>query len=181
MRQIRFSGFGGQGIILMGEILGEAASMDGREVSQSAVYGAEARGSSCRSEVIVSEKWIDFPKVDAIDILVAMSQDGYEQSLPLVREDGKIYYDPLLVKPKKTHSAKHVPVEATRTAREVLKNPLVANIVMLAAVVELEDLVSEEALRESVKKNVPSAFTNINIEAAMEGKRLAVEAIVHEP
>ena len=100
MIQVRFAGLGGQGILLMGEILGEAAVLDKKYVGQTASYGSEARGSACRSDVVISESWIDYPEVTEADVLACMSQGTYDQLSKKVNPSGGIiFYDAQMVKP----------------------------------------------------------------------------------
>ena len=95
--QVRLSGFGGQGIVLAGILLGEAGVIDGKYISGSNSYGAQARGSECKSEVVFSDRPIDFPHLTTADILVAMSQGAYDMFCEDVKErSGLILYDQVL-------------------------------------------------------------------------------------
>jgi len=100
LKQIRFAGFGGQGVVLAGTILGYAAIHDGKWVSGSNSYGAQARGGSARSEVVISEEPITFPHVIRSDILIVLSQSAYDAHITDVAEDGAlVIYDDLIVEP----------------------------------------------------------------------------------
>ena len=117
MIQVRFAGLGGQGILLMGEILGEAAVFDKKYVGQTASYGSEARGSACRSDVVISDSWIDFPEVTEADVMACMSQGTYDQLISKVNPStGIIFYDTQMVKPNPSSSLKQVSVPATEKA-----------------------------------------------------------------
>ncbi len=173
MIQVRFAGLGGQGIILMGEILGEAAVSDKKYVGQTSSYGAEARGSACRSDVVISESWIDFPEVTEADILACMSQGTYDQLISKVNPaTGIIFYDAQMVKPNPSSGLKHVPVPATERALNEFKNQMVANIVLLGAVAKAGKLVREESLIQALTHRVPVSFLDLNKKALMLGFEL---------
>jgi 2-oxoglutarate ferredoxin oxidoreductase subunit gamma len=169
MVQIRFCGFGGQGIVLMGHVLGEAAVSDGYWAAGSNSYGAQARGSACRSELVLSREPADFPHVLEADLLVAMSQEAYERFLPDLKPDGRVLYDDPQVKPAGSCAQEHVPVPATRIAVEDLGNGQVANMVMLAAAVSLSGIVSRKALQRAVENSVAPRFKDINQKALEMG------------
>ncbi len=168
--QIRFAGFGGQGIILMGEILGEAAALDKKYVGQTSSYGAEARGSACRADVVISDSWIDYPEVTAADVLVCMAQVAYDLNLHKVNpQRGLIFYDSQLVKPHSKLKLPHIPVPATEKALTELGNKMVANMLFLGAVVKINKLVSEEALQEALRRRVPASILELNKNALALG------------
>ncbi|HIC96229.1 TPA: hypothetical protein EYP12_06345 [Candidatus Bipolaricaulota bacterium] len=185
MIKIRFCGFGGQGIVLLAEILGHAAVFAGKWAAQSASYGAEARGSASTSEVIISEEWIPYPKVEEADILVAMSQDGYNKYLKEVVEGGTILFDSTLVRPdgdgdgdgKGNAPKRHhrYPIPASRLAREELESPIVANMIMLGALIRLTGVVSPEETRGAIEAHVAERFRELDLRALEVGLRLAEE------
>jgi len=173
MIQVRFAGLGGQGILLMGEILGEAAVLDKKYVGQTASYGSEARGSACRSDVVISDAWIDFPEVTEADILACMSQGTYDQLSKKVNPAGStIFYDAQMVKPAPSSKAKHIPIPATERAFREFNNRMVANIVLLGAVTKAMGLVREESLLQSVANRVPPSFLDLNKKAVLLGFEL---------
>lgn len=174
MIQVRFAGLGGQGILLMGEILGEAAVFDKKYVGQTASYGSEARGSACRSDVVISEAWIDFPEVTEADILACMSQGTYDQLGRKVNPKGAvIFHDAQMVKPDPASPVKHVSVPATERAFKEFNNRMVANIVLLGAVVKGAGLVKEESLLKALANRVPPAYLDLNQKAVRLGFELA--------
>ncbi len=174
MIQVRFAGLGGQGIILMGEILGEAAVLDKKYVGQASSYGSEARGSACKADVVISDSWIDYPEVTEADVLACMSQGTYEMHKGKVNPSaGVIFYDSQMVKPDPSSPLKHIPIPANERALKDLGNRMAANMVLLGAVVKAVGLVSEEALLQSVAKRVPSSFLETNQKALTLGFRLA--------
>lgn len=174
LTQIRFAGLGGQGIILMGEILGEAAALDKKYVGQTSSYGAEARGSACRADVVISDSWIDFPEVTEADILVCMSQGAYEQNITKVNQErGVIFYDSQLVKPDQESKLQHIAVPATEKALNELGNRMVANMLLLGAVVKIKNLVTKEALQKALTHRVPASILELNEKALALGFKIA--------
>lgn len=170
IQQIRFSGFGGQGVVLAGLLLGQAGAIEGKYVSGSNSYGAQARGSGCRSEIVLSESPVDFPHLTATDILIAMSQGAYDLYSGEVREDsGLILYDQDLVTPKEILKITQIGIPATHLAIERLKNKQVANIVFLGALIELTRIVSPKSLRKAISMHVPPRFRPLNLKAFQLG------------
>jgi len=172
--QIRLSGFGGQGVVLAGLLLGEAGVVDGKYVAGSNSYGAQARGSGCKSEVVFSDGPIDFPHLTSADILVAMSQSTYDQYRTDVEpEGGLILFDESQVTPKKDVAAKQIGIAATDSALKLLRNKQVANIVLLGALVELTHIVSAKALEKAMEQHVNERFLRLNLDAFEAGRQLA--------
>ncbi len=175
LTQIRFAGLGGQGIILMGEILGEAAALDKKYVGQTSSYGSEARGSACRADVVISDSWIDYPEVTAADVLVCMAQGAYDLNITKVNhESGLIFYDSQLVKPDQESKLRHIPVPATEKALSELGNKMVANMLLLGAVVKIMNLVSREALQKALLNRVPASILELNQKALALGFELEI-------
>ena len=173
MIQVRFAGLGGQGIILMGEILGEAAVLEKKYVGQTSSYGAEARGSACKSDVVISDSWIDYPEVTEADLLGCMSQGTYEQNKSKVNPaTGMIFIDAQLIKPDPSIAIKHIPIPATEKALKDLGNRMVANMVFLGAMVKSIGLVREEFLLQALSNRVPSSFLELNKKALALGLEL---------
>jgi len=170
MIQVRFAGLGGQGIILMGEILGEAAVIEKKYVGQTSSYGSEARGSACKADVVISDSWIDYPEVTEADVLACMSQGTYEQHKTKVNPStGIIFFDSPMVKPDPSSSLQHIPVPATEKALKEIGNQMVANMVLLGAVVKALGLVKEESLRQVVSNRIPPSFLELNMKALALG------------
>ena len=165
--QVRFGGFGGQGIVLAGLLLGRAATFDGKFVAGSNSYGAQARGSACRSEVVISEDPIDFPHVTIPDIVGVMSQRAYDLiSRQLVR-GGLIFYDSQFISPRRRRGLIEVP--ATGMALQEIRDKRVANVILLAAVVAKTGIVSQDALLRAIDESVKGKFLELNREAAALG------------
>ena len=176
IKQIRLSGFGGQGIVLAGVILGYAGINDKYWVSGSNSYGAQARGSACKAEVVFSSEPIAFPHVIMADILVSMSQGAYDKFISEVAENGVVIYDSTEVKPSKDSTATHYPVYAIRSALEKIGNKQVANMVMLGSLSEITNVVSNTALIKAVEEHTPPRFKELNLKAINLGFELGSKA-----
>jgi 2-oxoglutarate ferredoxin oxidoreductase subunit gamma len=173
IRQIRLSGFGGQGVVLAGILLGEAGAIDGKHVSGSNSYGAQARGSGCKSEIVFSEGPIDFPHLTTADILVAMSQGAYKMYCEDVRGDsGLILYDQSLVSPRDDLRVKQLGVPATEVSVKRLKNKQAANIVLLGVLIETTGIVSPKAMQKAIALHVSERFRALNLKALRIGMDL---------
>lgn len=171
--QVRLSGFGGQGVVLAGVLLGEAGVIEGKYISGSNSYGAQARGSGCKSEIVLSDGPIDYPHLVTADILVAMSQGAYNIYCRDVRErSGLILYDQSLVNPKNDLNVKQWGVPATEYALKKLKNKQVANIILIGALVETTKIVSPKAIQKAVHIHVSERFRSLNLKALQIGMKL---------
>jgi 2-oxoglutarate ferredoxin oxidoreductase subunit gamma len=165
-KEIRLSGSGGQGLILAGVILAEAALIDGKRAIQSQSYGPEARGGSSKAEVIISDEEIDFIKVQKCDMLLCLTQASYDKygkdftRLLILDESLNIKYP----EPEKV-----VRIPILDTASEKLGKPMVANIVALGAVNGVLNLVSKEALLNAVISRVPKGTEDLNKRALESG------------
>ena len=172
LRQVRLSGFGGQGVVLAGTILGYAAIRDGKWVAGSASYGAQARGGSARSDVVISEGPIVYPHVIEADILVAMAQTAYGTYTKELAGAAWVIYDDELVTPQPIGNAAQIGVPATSSAIRELKQQQSANIVMLGAMAAVTGIASKEALGAAIKENVSERFMALNMKALELGYRL---------
>jgi len=168
--EVRFAGFGGQGIIKSGIIVATAASIhSGKNAVQTQSYGPESRGGACKSEVVISEEDIDFPKVVEPDILVVMSQHAYNEYAEDVKVEGTIITDPDMIPHEKDlKTVKIFRIPATKIA-EGLGRKIVANIVMLGALVAITNLLDKDALKESIKANIPRGTEELNLTAFEKG------------
>jgi 2-oxoglutarate ferredoxin oxidoreductase subunit gamma len=169
-REVRLSGFGGQGIILAGNILGKAAAIyDGKHATFIQSYGPEARGGSCAAEVIVDEQPVHYPHIVDPEVLVVMSQGAYNRYIPEFRSDGMLIVDTDLVElDERASTCRVLSIPATRIAEEVGRT-LVANIVMLGFLVAVTNLVSEDAMLESALTSVPEKTIPLNRKAFQAG------------
>ena len=169
-QEIRLAGFGGQGIILSGHILGKAAALfEKRNAVFTQSYGPEARGGSCSADVVISDETIHYPKVGQPDVLVLMSQGALQTYGESIRGRGMLILDEDLVNLEKAPEGVTVyRVPSTRIAEEMGKK-IVANIVMLGAVTALAGVVGYGAMKESVLASIPSGTEDLNISAFDKG------------
>jgi len=173
LTQIRLCGYGGQGVVLAGTILGHAAINDDKWVSGSNSYGAQARGGSARSEVVISENPITYPHVIKANILITMSQTAYDEYIQDLAEQGAlVLYDDMIVRPRDINGVQQIGIPATKTSIDELDNKQVANIVMLGASVVITGIVSEKSLISSIETNVGQRFRALNIKALEVGYTL---------
>lgn len=168
--EIIISGYGGQGVVLNGSILGKAAAIHDR-INATLVqsYGPEARGGACSAHVIISEDTISYPYVHKPNILISMSQEGYESNVDSLQDGGLILTDSDLVK-KRKRDERHLSysVPATRVA-ERLGNKMMANIVMLGYLASLSNVVNTDSLKKSVEESVPKGTEEKNLKAFEAG------------
>ncbi|KYK22371.1 2-oxoglutarate ferredoxin oxidoreductase subunit gamma [Thermoplasmatales archaeon SG8-52-2] len=175
-KDIRICGFGGQGVILSGFIIGKAASvfMDYNAV-QSQSYGPEARGGAARSEIIISDEKIGYPRPTGVDCLVAMSQESFDSYRDDIRDDTVIIVDPDLVKNHDIGRPLYK-IHAQQIAED-LGNKIVTNIVMVGAFTSIFELLKPESVKESVIDSVPKRFTELNIKAFERGLEAGKNAL----
>ena len=173
--QIRLCGFGGQGIVLAGAILGHAVVKDGKWVAQTSSYGAAARGGTCQANVVISDEPIVFPHLIEADVLVAMFQGAYDHFIDAVKDSGLVIYDEQLVSPGKIGNLKHIEIPATNTAVTELDNKQVANMVILGATVEITRIISKDALTSAIQEDVAERLKALNLKAVDIGFKLGRE------
>lgn len=169
--EIRLSGTGGQGLILAGIILAEAAIIDKKNAVQSQSYGPEARGGASKSEVIISDSDIYFPKVTTPDIFLALSQEACEKYIHGVRDRGIVILDSS-INIDDNNKFKVYPIPILDTAADRLLKPMVANIIALGALVSLTGIVTKTALEQAVLSRVPKGTEELNKRALEEGYSL---------
>ena len=166
--EIIVTGFGGQGIILAGKILGMAASLgDQKESTLVQAYGPESRGGACNAQVIISTQPIHYPYVQNPDVLIAMSQAGYDKFCLQVGSESIVLIDQDLVPTATPDCAIHA-IPATRMA-EKLGNKMMANIIMLGFTTAITGLVSVKAAEEMIRTSVPKGTEEKNIDAFTRG------------
>lgn len=172
-QEIRLSGSGGQGLILGGIILAEAAIIDGKNAVQSQSYGPEARGGASKAEVIISSDVIDYPKVEKADVLLALTQVAYDKYIKTLKDDGILIIDSVVKHRGGTHKIVQVPILST--ASEKIGKSMVANIVAIGSIQQLTNIVSREALEKAVLNRVPKGTEELNKKALIEGYNLVEE------
>jgi 2-oxoglutarate ferredoxin oxidoreductase subunit gamma len=167
-KEIRLCGFGGQGLILAGVILGRAACVYSEyNAVQTQSYGPEARGGASKSEVVISDKEIGYPGVEQPDILVVMSQQAWEKYGSAYKEESTIIIDSDLVKTNKIEKRIYK-VQATKIA-DNLGAKIVANMVMLGALVGITGVVPKDAMEKAIIDSVPKRTIELNRHAYAEG------------
>lgn len=168
-KEIVIGGFGGQGIILAGLILGQAATIfEGKNATFTQDYGPEARGGSCRAQVVISDSVISNPYVESPSVLAVMSQEAYEKYTVGLAKSAPVLIDTDLVKPRRSRQNKTFAIPATRIAGE-LGRTAVANIVMLGFLTAITKIVSAEAMKKSLLKSVPRGTEELNTKAFERG------------
>jgi len=175
--EIILGGFGGQGIILAGYIMGKGASLfDKKHATHIQDYGPEARGGACRTEVVISDSKISYPYIDNPSVLAVMSQEAYTKYSPGMRQDTVLLIDEDLVKPKKSKHAGFFAVPATRIAQE-LGRVAVANVVMLGFITAVTNVVSVDAMKKAVLESVPKGTEELNTKAFDRGYSYGLEKL----
>jgi len=168
--EIRVSGFGGQGIILSGRIIGMAAAIyEGKQATLNQSYGPEARGSACSAQVIVANELIHYPYISKLNILVAMSQEAYQKFEPDLVPKGLLLTEEDLVKaPKIRKDVRHFSIPATRLAEKIGRK-IVANIVMLGFFTAMSDLFQQDSMKQAMLTCVPKGTEELNVNAFSAG------------
>ena len=168
--EIRLTGFGGQGIILSGYIIGKAAAIhDKKQATFTQSYGPESRGGACSAQVIISDELVSYPQVIAPSIQIVMSQEAYSKYAPTLRDGALLIVDEDLVETDDLpDGVRLLCVPATRLAEEMGRK-IVANIVMLGFFAAVTDVVSVEAVREAVRSSVPKGTEEFNLKAFEKG------------
>ncbi|MBM4330917.1 MAG: 2-oxoacid:ferredoxin oxidoreductase subunit gamma [Deltaproteobacteria bacterium] len=168
--EIRIAGFGGQGVVTVGKIAGVAAALhDKRNAVQTQSYGPESRGGACKSEIVLSDGEIYYPKVRLADVLVALSQTAQDVYLKDLKPGGLLIVDPLTVIKEAPRS--DIRVVQVPTAEIALKvgNKRFQNMVALGALCQLTGVISRNALEKAIKETVPPKTLTQNIEAFQKG------------
>jgi 2-oxoglutarate ferredoxin oxidoreductase subunit gamma len=166
--EIRLSGTGGQGLILGGILLAEAAVLDGKEVVQTQSYGPEARGGASKAEVIISDSEIHYPKVVTPNYLLLMSQQAAKLYATTIAKDGLIIMDETLIVNLPEVEARVIRVPLTRLAKETIGNEMTANVLAVGALAAAGGIVSQESLEKAVRLRLPR-IADINTKALKLG------------
>ena len=174
-KEIRIAGFGGQGVILSGNIVGKAASIyDDGFAALTQSYGPESRGGSCRAEVVVSDKPVDYPYVVDPEVVIILSQEAYNEFGAKAPKGTLLIVDSDLVKVDPSRKPKPLSIPANRMAQE-LGRSVVANIIMLGFLAATSDIVSCEALKKAVRDSVPPGTEDFNMKAFESGYNYGIE------
>lgn len=176
--EIKIGGFGGQGVVMAGLLVGQAAALhDNKFATMTQSFGPEARGSACSSQVIVSDSKVLYPYVTKPDVLVTMNQDAYQRFAPGMKqsESALLLYEGELVKLGDAHGqARACGIPATRFAEELGKK-MVLNIVMLGFFTAMTRLLTPEAVRRAIAEVVPRGTEKLNLAAFEKGYAYGLE------
>ena len=171
-----FSGSGGQGVITAAIILAEAAVLyDNLVAVQSQSYGPEARGGATRSDIIIADSEIHFPKVIQPNVLVCLTQQAYNKFSPIIRPGGFLITDTRFVVTERKVDARQIPLPMYQSVMDKIGKPIVFNICMLGAVIGLTGIVRSEAVVKVLQSRIPTGFLKINQEALQLGMALGAE------
>lgn len=172
--EVRLAGFGGQGVILAGYLVGKAAALyDGQHAVLTQAYGPEARGGACNADVVLSDTPVDYPEVTNPSVLVVMSQEAAETFLPSLSAEGLTVFDSDLVELPRKGRQQGVPASgiADRLGRRI-----VANVVMLGYFAATTGLVSRGALEQAIRTTVRPHTIDLNLQALDAGFSAGVAA-----
>jgi 2-oxoglutarate ferredoxin oxidoreductase subunit gamma len=175
--RLRFAGFGGQGVVLCGYIMGKAAMLDGKNAIHTQSYGSASRGGLTRSDVVISSGEIYDLVNDELDQLVAMSQQSYDAFESFLAPGGLLFYESDLVKIPGGHRDGAYGFPATDTAFKTFGRKIIANILMIGFANAASEVVSYENLAKTIAETVPPGTEKKNIAALEEGMRLGREAL----
>jgi 2-oxoglutarate ferredoxin oxidoreductase subunit gamma len=171
-----FSGSGGQGVITATIILAEAAVIyENLNAVQSQSYGPEARGGATRSDVIISESNIDYPKVIQPNVLVCLTQEAYNKFYQIIRPGGLLLTDTRYVETNKKVDAQQKELPMFQSVMDKIGKPIVFNICMLGVVLALTNLIAPESIMKVLENRIPADFLEINREALDLGQELGRE------
>lgn len=175
--EIRVTGFGGQGVVLLGYVIGRASAVNaGRHATMIQSFGPEARGSACSATLAISDAEILYPYIRRPDVLVAMSGEGYEKYADELKDEGILIYESDLVRPTLRAGQVAHGIPSTRIA-ESLGRTLVQNIVMLGFVTALTGIVPRDQMREAVRLSVPAGTEELNLKAFDSGLAYADQPV----
>ena len=178
LTELRITGFGGQGVIRFGYLLGKAASIyDGKQATMTQSFGPEARGSACSSQVVISDDRVLYPYVTVPHVVVAMSQEGFAKHGENIREGGTLIIDDDLVKPER--AVKGVDLFAIPSTRfaEDMGIKIVANIVMFGFFTAVTGLVEEESAKKAIEASFREKLVDLNLKAFDKGYRYGKEQL----
>jgi len=165
-----FSGSGGQGVITAAIIMAEAAVIhENRNAVQTQVYGAAARGGATRSDIIISDAAINFPKVNQPNILVCLTQEAYRKYAAIIRPGGVLLTDPRFVRLHKKVDAVQYELPMYETTMDKIGKPIVFNVCMMGAVIGLAGVVKLASVEKILEQRLPPAFMDMNRQALKIG------------
>ena len=178
MSKFVFTGSGGQGVITAAIILAEAAVLhENLNAVQTQIYGAAARGGATRTDVVISDAEIYYPKVDQANVLVCLTQEAYMKFSPILRPGGLLIADTRYVRIERTVDAMQRELPMYQTVMDKIGKPIVFNICMLGAVVALTRVVRQESVMKMLEDRIPPAFLEMNRQALELGFELGAAAV----
>ena len=171
---VRFAGAGGQGVILSSVLLAKAYGLgEDLNISQTQSYGPEARGGACKAEVVISDEYIDYMKVDDVDVFIAYNQTGYDKYCSDLEEKDMVLINSTLVE---AHSPNLYEIPGTKIAEEMGK-PQVVNMVMLGALTKLLPGLHYDKVMDAIKEDFPASLAVANMEAFDRGYRYMADQL----
>ncbi|MDA3918682.1 MAG: 2-oxoacid:acceptor oxidoreductase family protein [Deltaproteobacteria bacterium] len=171
--RIVFSGSGGQGVITAAIILAKAAAIfEGKNAIQSQSYGAAARGGATRTDIVIADSEINFPKVLQPNILVSLTQESYNKFSPIIRPGGLLLVDSKYVTIGKKVDAKHKVLPMFDTVLKEIGKPIVFNICMLGALIGITKLIKPESILKVLETTIPKDFMEMNKKALEMGIKM---------
>ncbi len=174
--EIRLAGFGGQGVVTAGKILGLAAALyDKKNAVQTQSYGPESRGGACKAEVVLSDEEIHYPKVRSADVLVALSQTAHDVYLPDLKAGGLLIIDPLTVIKETSRADIRLVKVPTAELALAVGDKKFQNMVALGALCQLTKVVSPEAIKQAIAESVPQRTLAQNLAAFEKGLEYVLE------
>jgi len=172
--EILVGGVGGQGVVLAGILLGTAATLfEGKQAVQTQSYSSELRGGSTRAEVIISEEPVTDPQVRKPDILIALAEDALSKYIHRIKPKGLLVIDSDLVKGAKPGDYEILAIPATSIADKEMGNIVVANLIILGALLKKTGLLSVEAMEKAIEVSVPKKAITLNLNAFRRGLQLS--------
>ena len=181
LMELRITGFGGQGVIRFGYLLGKAASIyDGKQATMTQSFGPEARGSACSSQVVISDDRVLYPYVTVPHVVVVMSQEGFVKHGENVKEGGIVIIDEDLVKPERTKKGIRLfAIPSTRFAEE-MGIRIVANIVMFGFFTAVTELIKPESARKAIESSFREKLIDLNLKAFDKGYQYGKEQLTQK-
>jgi 2-oxoglutarate ferredoxin oxidoreductase subunit gamma len=174
---VRFAGAGGQGVILSSVLLAKAYGLgEDMNISQTQSYGPEARGGACKAEVVISDEYIDYMKVDDVDVFIAYNQTGYDKYCSDLESKDMVLINSTLVT---TNNPDHYHIPGTKIAEEMGK-PQVVNMVMLGALTKLLPRLHYDKVMDAIWEDFPASLAVSNMEAFDKGYRFMEEQLLQK-
>ncbi len=170
--EIRLSGSGGQGILLIGRILGEALTLEKRKVAQSQSYEPTSRGGLSRSDMVASDQEVDYPLASSLDYLIVLHKIALGASDHLLKKSSLVIVDKPLAEQYGTPHGQTVVLPISETAKQ-LGSIRSTNMVALGALLALGEICQQETIIKAIKQVAPAKLVDSSIEAILAGYRIA--------